>query len=191
MKTLCFTLLLALGIDGLAQTTKTIDLTESLIHWAGENLFKLGGHYGTLRFRSGELQFEGDSLVGGQFYADMHSMTNTDGEFIASLVDHLKSEDFFHVDKFPVSLFSITGVRYLSDSLVSVTGELTIKEVTRPLAIEARLEESGSTLSFDTDFFIDRSRWNVRYGSKSFFSDLGDDVISDAIRLRVKVVVNQ
>lgn len=192
MKTLCFSILLALGIDGLAQTIKTIDLTESLIQWTGENLFKLGGHHGTLNFRSGELRFEGDSLVGGQLYADMHSMTNTDGEFIAPLVDHLKSEDFFHVEKFPVSVFSILSVRYLSDSLLSVTGELTIKEVTRPMAFEARLEESaGSTLSFLTDFFIDRSLWNVRFGSKSFFTDLGDDAISDAIRLQVKVVAGR
>ncbi len=168
-----------------AQSVLPIDVENSQIKWTGTNLLKLGGHHGTVSFKSGELNFMGDTLVGGLFFADMHTISNTDGKFNEILVDHLKEEDFFHVKQFPLAVLEITKVTYHSDTTLAIRADLTIKGITHEVNFESVIPRKESSFDIQSVFLIDRTKWQVRYGSKSFFNDLGDDAISDAVKLEV------
>ena len=146
-----------------------------------------GEHTGTISLSEGAFSIADGTLVGGSFTIDMNSIVNTDipadSEYNAKLVGHLKSADFFEVEKFPTSKFEITEVKEHEGKL-HVTGNLSIKEDTKSITIPAVLsnEEGVVVLTSDT-FTIDRTDFNVRYGSKKFFDDLKDKFINDEFEM--------
>lgn len=164
---------------------KQIDIEKSKITWNGKKV--TGEHSGHIHFKSGSLQFKGNNLTGGEFGVDMSSITCTDienEEYNAKLVGHLKSDDFFGVDKFPTSKLVLTSVKKKGDSY-SIKGDLTIKDKTNPVEFEAKA--NGST--FTGKMVIDRSKFDVRYGSGTFFDNLGDKTIYDDFELQFDVKV--
>lgn len=158
-----------------------VDVDNSLVNWRG---FKpTGEHSGTIGISEGTISLEEGKLVGGAFTFDMNAIVNTDmpadNEYNAKLVGHLKSADFFDVEKYPTAKFEITSVKEVEGKL-NVSGNLTIKDATKNITFPASLSsDQGATILTSEVFTVNRADFNVKYGSKSFFDDLKDKFIND------------
>lgn len=163
---------------------------NAAIVWSGS---KVTGktHTGTLALKESALEFEDGKLTGGSFIVDMASLQNIDveGEYKQKLVNHLKSDDFFGVETYPTSSFKITSIEAgAAEGEYNVTGDLTIKATTLPQSFVAKVAVEGNQATTTANFNIDRAKYDVRYGSGSFFDDLGDKAINDEFNLDIKIV---
>ena len=133
---------------------------------------------------------EDGTLVGGNFTIDMNTLTNTDleGENKGKLEGHLKSDDFFGVATYPTAKLDITNVEAQGGNKYEITGDLTIKEKTHEVTFPATVTTQGNQVTADASITIDRSKYDVRYGSGSFFDNLGDKTIYDEFHLQVSLV---
>ena len=162
-----------------------IDAEHSKVIWKG---FKPGGeHYGLITISEGTISITDGTLVGGAFKFDMNSITDTDmpadDEYNAKLVKHLKSADFFDVENFPTATFEITDITDLGGDL-KISGNLTIKGTTKNITIPAAMISNNGKVTLKSDVFtVDRTDFNVRYGSKRFFDNLKDKFINDEFEL--------
>jgi polyisoprenoid-binding protein YceI len=175
---------LAIGLSAFAQVS-SVDTENSTLKWTGK---KVGGdHYGHINIKSGSLKFEKDMIKSGEFTIDMTSITNDDleGEWNKKLIGHLKSDDFFGVEKHPVSTLEITESGSFKKGEATVKGNLTIKGKTHPIEFLAKKE--GNT--FTSTIEVDRTLYDVKYGSGKFFDNLGDKAIDDKFTMEVKLVV--
>ena len=174
---------LALGFMSFtALKEMTVDVDKSKITWKGYKV--TGEHEGTINLKSGVLMFDGNTLTGGKFEMDMTSINTTDleGDYKAKLDGHLKSADFFGVEKHPTAKFEITKA-VKSGNTYKVTGDLTIKEITNPITFDMTVNGNTATANLK----IDRAKYDVRYGSGSFFDNLGDKTIYDEFDLNVNL----
>ncbi len=119
----------------------------------------------------------------------MTSIKDDDGS--ERLLGHLKSEDFFGVEKNPVSKLVITESTPLDKGTGTVKGNLTIKGITNPIEFKVAMQKSDEGIWFYTNIVIDRSKYNIRYGSGSFFDNLGDKTIYDEFKLKVNLLVQK
>lgn len=160
---------------------KKINVEASKITWEGEKL--TGSHEGTINLKDGYFEMEGGKLVGGEFTADMTTINVTDleGESKGKLEGHLNSDDFFGVNNFPTASFTIKTAAEKSNGMYGISGDLTIKGKTNPIAFDLKMD--GDTAS--TTLVIDRTKYDIRYGSGSFFDDLGDKTIYDEFTLNI------
>lgn len=167
---------------------RNINTTTSVMHWTGTK--PTGKHQGTVKFTAGSLSLQGDVLKSGNFTIDLTSITNTDiqdATYKAKLENHLKSPDFFDIATYPTAKFVITNVDH-KDGKLSVTGNLTIKDVTKSITIPASLSKKGKGVLFKSETFtIDRADYNVKYMSKKFFKNLKDKFIHDEIALSFEI----
>jgi polyisoprenoid-binding protein YceI len=170
----------------IAQTKLTADMEKTAMAWLGEKV--LGQHTGTIKLKSGWLNWQDNKIVSGEFTIDMTSIKSD--ENLDKLVGHLKSDDFFGVDKFPVSKLVITGSSSFEKGSGTVNGNLTIKGITNPVEFKATTQKTADGTWFYANIIIDRSKYNVRYGSGSFFDNLGDRAIYDEFKLKVNMLVN-
>ena len=166
-----------------------VDTANSVITWKGTK--PTGAHNGVILLKEGSLLIENGTLTGGEFVIDMSSIKNldipADNDGNAKLVGHLTSADFFDVTTYPTSKFVITNVEEKEDKL-HVTGNLTIKDVTKSITIPAMLSKEGDTTIFKSETFnVDRADFNVKYASKSFFDNLKDKFIDDMMELSFTV----
>ncbi len=172
--------------------TYTVDLSKSTISWEAKKL--VGGHAGFIDLTSGNLVFNGKKLTGGGFAASMTSLKVMDGGTKPNpgLDKHLKSDDFFGVEKFPASNFVIKKVEG-NGANVNVTGDLTIKGITNSITFPATITwNADKTISANADKIeIDRTKYGIQYRSKSIFSDIGDRMIEDNFTLAVKLVAKK
>jgi polyisoprenoid-binding protein YceI len=174
-------------------TLYKVDIQQSSLRWIGYYLFSFGEHNGTINLKKGELVMTNDQLTGGSFEIDMTTITNLDmpaDDGGNSLVNHLKSDDFFSTDKFPSASFEIAKVEPIKDATadqpnVEITGTLTLKGVKNTLKFPAKVKSNGSTITAEAKFKFDRTKWNVHYNSGKIFSDVGDGAISDAIGIEL------
>jgi len=177
-------LLLAVTLSVSAQKSEIV-LNKSVLKWTGN---KIGGsHNGEIKVKSGYVEFNKGEIIGGEVVMDMKSITNTDLKDEGSnqkLVGHLKSEDFFGVEKYPTSTFKITKASKFKDGKATLTGVLTIKGKSENIL--ADVTKNGNTYSSLAK--VDRSKFDVRYGSKSFFDNLGDKAIDDTFILDIQLV---
>ena len=182
-----FALLILLSSNVLFAQKAEINTEKSSVEWLGK---KIGGqHEGHIKVMSGSFELENDKLVAGNFVVDMTSITNTDLEnqtYNQKLVGHLKSDDFFGVEKFPTAEFTITKSSKFSNGTASVTGDITIKGKTESISFDVMRAGNEYTAKID----VDRSKFDVRYGSNSFFDNLGDKAIDDIFTLNIKLLVN-
>ena len=168
--------------------TYTVDAAKSTITWVGKKV--TGSHNGTVTLKSGTLIFDGKKLVQGGFIIDMNSIKDADGS--AKLEGHLKADDFFGVAKFPAANFVITKVAG-SGANLTVTGDLTIKGITKPLSFPATVavNADGTVSALAGKITVDRTKYDIRYGSKSFFDSIGDKAIDDNFEIAVKLVAKK
>ena len=167
-----------------AQEKYMINSDESKLTWLGKKV--TGEHTGHIMLKSGMFMFNHDGFTKGEFVIDMNSITCTDiedKEYNGKLVGHLKSDDFFGVANFPTAKFVIKGSKMAGDHKYKVMGDLTIKGITHPLEFEVMVKHKGEALMVSGKAIVDRSKYNVKYGSKSFFDNLGDKVIYDDFEL--------
>ena len=166
-----------------------VNLEASVLTWKGSK--PTGSHNGTVALQSGDLVVENGTLTQGVFVVDMNTITNTDmagSDGAAKIEGHLKAADFFDVAQYPTSKFVITSVVEEEGKLL-VTGNLTIKAITKSITIPASLSTEDGISIFKSDVFtIDRTDFNVKYGSKSFFDGLKDKFINDLVEMSFEVV---
>lgn len=184
LKLIALAALVAFGTILYGQS-KQVDVEKSSLHWLGKKV--TGEHDGYISLKKGMLEFKNGNIVGGSFIIDMGSITNTDiesDEYKAKLIGHLKSDDFFGVETYPTANLVITEATAFKKGEAKVKGKLSIKKDTHP--VEFTVKQSGS--EYAATIVVDRSKYDVRYGSKSFFDNLGDKAIHDEFTLTVKIV---
>lgn len=145
-------------IDGEKRTVKT---DKSTVTWKAYKL--AGSHTGTVGLKSGTLSFKGDKLVGGEFMADMTTINTTDleGNYKIKLDDHLSSEDFFASKANPTSKLVFTKVKPNGKNAYKVTGNLTIKGITKPVTFNVSVYGNKATATMK----VDRTEFNIQYSS--------------------------
>lgn len=172
----------------------TVSVTDSKVNWLGKKV--TGQHNGTIKVSGGEVLVDNGKVTGGKVEIDMKTIANEDlkdEESNKKLVGHLSSSDFFDVAKFPNSKIEITKVEALNDATKpnvnsTVTGNLTMKDVTKSITFPAEIKIENGVLTVKADFDIDRTDWNIKYGSGKFFDNLGDKVINDKFNLNLTIV---
>lgn len=182
-----FSLLIALSVVATLQAQSfKADAARSVIKWNAKKVS--GEHYGKIALKNGELTLKEGKLTGGAFVIDMPSITCddlTNTEYNQKLVGHLKNDDFFAVEKFPESKLVITGsTPFIGDKAV-VKGNLTIKGITKPVEFEAVRKGKA----YSATITVDRTLYDIRYGSGKFFDSLGDNMIYDEFTIDVQLVV--
>jgi len=185
-KNLALAILVLLSGQVLLAQKAEVDTKESSVKWQGK---KIGSqHEGIIQLKNGFIEYQDDQLIAAKFVMDMTSITNTDIEnenYNQKLVGHLKSDDFFGVEKFPTATFELTQSSKFTNGKAKVSGDITIKGKTEEISFD--VERRGD--EYATKVSIDRSKFDVRYGSKSFFNDLGDKAISDQFTLEIRFVI--
>ncbi len=188
MKTIRFSLITMLMLVGAlvhGQEFKA-DVVKSTIKWTGEKL--TGKHHGLIALKEGSLTLKSGKITAGTFVIDMNSITDLDLQdagYNAKLVGHLKSDDFFGVATFPESKLVITKATAFKGNTADVRGDLTIKGKTNSILFTV----TKNADSYSANIVVDRSKFDVKYGSKTFFEDIGDKVISDEFKLDVELVL--
>lgn len=170
--------------------TETFDIvpSESKITYVGKKV--TGQHTGNVDIKNGNLVFKGDLLVGGEITADMNTITSTDlteKEWNDKFTTHMKSADFFNVEKHPETKVVIKNSKKTKKGL-EVNGDLTMVGTTKPITfIVTNLKKSGDSVTAKTDLKLNRTLWGLKYGSGSFFKGLGDKAIDDEFTLSVEI----
>lgn len=178
--------------EATAVTYKT-NTENSTIEWKG---FKpTGTHNGTIAIKEGKLDINDGVIESGHFTIDMNAIVVLDipmeDEGNAKLKGHLTSADFFNVEVHPTATFEVTGMKTVEGKSM-LSGNLTMKEKTNNISIPVTTEIKDDTVTLTSETFtIDRSKWNVEYGSKSFFDNLGDKFINDDIELKVTLTASK
>ena len=183
IKKIALSLVLVTGL-AFGQTKK---ITTSDVHWWGYKLAKTeaSSHDGTVNVKSGSVVLKKNQLVGGSFVLDMTSINATDlqGEYQQKLTGHLKTGDFFEVEKYPTATFKITSVKKGTNGKSIVSGTLTAKGKTNAVSFPAKISVANGAVSLVSDkFTIDRQKWDIAYKST-----MQDVVVKDDIDLVVKV----
>lgn len=162
-----------------------INLEKSVVKWKGSMLFSFGNHFGTVDFKAGSLEFENNEIKDGSFVVDMTTIVNTDGDYSEDLVNHLKNEDFFDVEKFPESKLEFIDFEKVNDNRLKIDANLSIKDVTKPVTLY-NVDYFPEERRLSTKFKIDRTEFGINYNSKGF-AKVKDYAISDAVELEVEV----
>ncbi|TAE29055.1 MAG: YceI family protein [Cytophagales bacterium] len=172
--------------------TYKVDTQKSVLNWEGKKV--TGAHNGTVQVQDGSLTVDGTKLTGGTFQFDMNSIKAldlTDAGYNAKFIGHMKSEDFFNTTKYPTSKFVITKVTPKGGNSYDVTGNMTIKNITNPVTFPATVTMSGNTITAQGKATVDRTKYDIRYGSKSFFENIGDKAIYDDFTVEMKMVATK
>ena len=178
--------------ENLADGTYAIDTDESVVRWTGSKPRILGYEdSGTVKIATGTVTVAGGTIASGDFTIDMTTITGETTSNTKAGVDrlttHLKSDDFFSVTAYPTARFVVTGVE---DGMV--TGDLTVKAATKEITFPATVRAEGDNrLVAEADITLDRTEWDIRYGSGRFFQDLGDNLIADEIKIRLELVATK
>ena len=179
-------ILSVISLSSFAQKS-IINVEKSSVKWLGKKV--TGQHDGTIKIKSGSIELKNNEIVGGSFIIDMNSIKCNDLKdegYNKKLVGHLKSDDFFGVNQFPEASFVIKSASEFSNDKSTVSGIITIKGKTENISFEVLKNQK----TFSSNFDIDRSKFNIRYGSTSFFDSLGDKAIYDMFNLKIKLVTN-
>lgn len=165
------------------------DTAKSKIEWTGSKI--VGKHTGVINLKEGFIISKNNKFENGTFSVNMKSINTTDlkDSMKEKLDTHLKSDDFFSVEKHPVSKIVIKKVTELDKGKIHVVGDLTIKDVTAPVEFDSHITEKGKEVTAHAEITFDRTKYNIRYGSGKFFDNLGDKLINDEVKLNVHLVL--
>ena len=173
-------------------TEYVVDNKKSTLVWTAKKV--TGSHTGNITLGSGSLQIEGSALKGGSFEIDMSTITDTDLKSEKDrnkLVKDLKNKDFFDVEKFPAAKLDILSAATKGGNNYDIKGNLTIKGITQPIQFPATFVINGASVNATAKVTVDRTKYDIKYRSGSFFENLGDKVIYDDFELDVSLVANQ
>lgn len=183
-------LLLTIGLfaNGPAKENYTVKNNISSIEWTGEKV--TGSHEGTIEVKEGTIVVNNGSIVSGTLVINMNSIVVTDienEEMNGKLKGHLQSDDFFGVEAHPTSTLKINKVENKKGDQHVIYADLTIKGHTEKVEIPATIKMDGDKLVAIGETEIDRTKYGIRYGSGSFFDNLGDKTIYDNFKVKFKV----
>ena len=174
--------------------TIPIDLTKSTLSWQA---YKPGGsHTGSIQFKTGNILLDDENMPkGGDFCFDMTTIVDNDqkDKLKDMLETHLKSDEFFDVEKYPEAFFTITKTDHTpdADGFYAAVGELDIKGIKGEVSFKAKYEIIDKTIHIQTNtIVVDRTKWNINYGSKNFFKKLTEHIIADNFDVKVEIFVN-
>ena len=183
---------IALSAFTIGNETYKVDTKASSLEWTGKKL--TGEHTGTIHITSGSVEVQNNMIKEGKFEIDMTSIENKDltGEWKGKLEDHLKSVDFFDTGKFPKATFIITSVKPLSVPNAggfthTVKGNLTIKDKTNEISFDAIMKIDATKVACVGTATVDRTKFDVKYHSKTFFAEIGDKMIYDEFQLKFNI----
>lgn len=168
-----------------------VDTLNSKIEWKGYKIFKSEntGHFGTLKFESGDVTVKDGKLESGKFVADMNSLTSedlkSDAAQLEKLNGHLKSGDFFEVEKFPTASYEITKVTPSAggDYNTLLDGNLTVKGISKPVQFKANVSVKEGEVSIATEpKDIQREEFGVKFKAPA-----ENGVIKDEITLQISI----
>jgi len=165
--------------------------SESKLEWVGKKV--TGQHNGTVDIKKGEVFVENGKLTGGSFEFDFTTIKVVDLKDTSSnakLTGHLKSDDFFSAASHPIGKFEITSATPISDGSgnnYKLTGNLTIKGITKEVTFPAKVNINGDVVTASSDFNIDRTLWDIKFRSGKFFENLGDNLISDDFNIKFNI----
>ncbi len=172
-------------------TSYVVDTLNSKIEWKGFKVFKTDNtsHFGIIKFESGDVTIKDGKLESGKFVADMSSLENVDlkadAEQKSKLEGHLKSGDFFEVEKFPTASYEITKVVHneTGDYNTTLEGNLTIKGITKPVQFNANVSLKAGEVSIATEpKDIDREDFGVK-----FQMPVANGIIKNEVNLQVLI----
>jgi len=186
--------LVASAFTRLVQPTEkfTVSVSDSKVHWLAKKI--TGQHEGDILLKSGEVTFEKKKLKGGSFEIDMTSITCTDIKDAGTnkkLLGHLKSVDFFSTSKFTTATLKITKATQGKGDEYEVTADLTIKGKTAPVTFKTTVSDENKTVKAKATIIFDRTKYDIRYGSSSFFEGLGDRAIYNDVEITIAVVAKE
>ncbi|GAA4416653.1 YceI family protein [Nibrella viscosa] len=176
--------------------TYTVDTEQSVLTW---NAKKVGGeHTGNVKLAKGQLTVDGNKLTGGNFVMDMTTIVDTDitnAGMNKRLTDHLKSEDFFSVEKNPTSTFKITKATPIASAKAgepnyNVTGDLSIKGTTKSITFPATVIVSANAVDASGKAEINRIDYDIKYRA-AIIGTAADKIIDDTFTLDIKLVANK
>lgn len=183
----------AFATNGEGTTSYEINTKESKVFWTATKITG-AAHSGYISIASGTVLVKENLVSGASLKIDLNSIVNTDiedKEYSDKLVGHLKSDDFFSVEKHPLANFEITSVEKANGSEYTVAGKLTIKGITNDILFPAKINVSGGKVTAYGTAKLDRTKWDIKYGSGSFFSDLGDKAINDEFEIKFELSANE
>jgi len=156
-----------------------VDLVKSTIHWEGTKI--TGRHFGVIGIKNAEVKVKDNSIISGNVVVNMDTFKAVDlsGDMATKFNKHMKGEDFFNVKKHPVAKINIKKVEGYT-----ATADLTVMGVTNEVSfpIVSHNNHHYGSLTFD------RTKFGMKYGSSSFFKNLGDKVIHNDIKLIFNIV---
>lgn len=180
-------------------TTYNADLAQSRVEWTGTK--PVGQHHGIMMLKDGTLTVDNGNITGGKFTIDVATLkvADPDTNGASKLAGHLSSGDFFDVAKYPTAAFEVTGVKagldsaaskdlVMKDATHSVTGNLTLKGVTKSITFPAKVAVNDNTVTADANFNIDRTQWGLVYGNDK---GLGDKFIRPTVNIVLHLVANK
>lgn len=162
---------------------------KSLVEWIGRKV--TGAHNGTIEVKEGTFAFENNNLLSGKFVINTKSikiLDIEDTETNAQFAGHLASDDFFNSDQFPESVFEITHAEPGDNNNYNVTGNLTIKGITHSVDATLQIVKTDNVAVLDAKIVIDRTKFNIKFRSANFFTNLGDTLIYNNFDLNVHLV---
>lgn len=182
-------MLLTVAVDA---ADYVVDKATSKVNWEAKKV--TGKHDGTISFDSGLVTVTNNQISGGTFVMDMKTIANTDiadAGMKAKLMGHLASDDFFAVAKFPESKLVIKKVTPVSAGEFHFLADLTIKGITNPVDFNAKVSVNGDKLNAEGVITVNRTLYEIKYGSGKFFEGLGDKMIYDDFTLAFNVVAQK
>lgn len=175
-----------------ADKTLAVDTKSSTVVWGAKKV--TGTHAGTVPLTSGSLIVDNDKLKGGNFVIDVKSLVVTDltdKEMNGKLTGHLKSDDFFSVEKHPQAKLVISSVTPKGGNAYDVTGKLTIKGITQDVKFPATVKADSKKVTANAKVTVDRTKYDIKFRSANFFENLGDKAIENDFTLDVTLVANK
>jgi len=166
-----------------------IDNTKSVVRWIGRTPVKF--HDGTINIQEGNFSVDDNGILNGNIIIDMESINCTDlsGGGKKSLEEHLMNDDFFSVSKFKTSKINISSEMKPDNGLIDFKGNLEIKNISNPISFKSSINKTPEgKYTASSKLTFDRSMYNIKYKSKSFFSDLGDKFINDDIEIELEII---
>ena len=166
-----------------------MDNDNSSIKWTGREL-STKSHYGSLQMKNGSLTVNTDGTVNGIIKIDMTTIDCEDlqGRSKASLERHLRSDDFFSVESHPIATLTFKSEGGIgAGNKLAFNGDLEIKGISHPISFESEVKNVDPKVTALVDMTFDRSKYNVRFRSGTFFQNLGDKLIYDDIEISVDI----
>lgn len=169
-----------------------INTEESTANWTGgKKILVEWIDKGSIDISRGELSFEDGEIKSGEIVFDMNSISaksTGSGSGEDQLSGHLKSADFFNVENYPEAVFVVESATKGENDLYNLTGNLTIKETTKPYSLLVSILEDNDRLIVTGNTVVNRAEFDIRFGSETFFDNLGDNVIKDEFDLDFRIV---